>query len=427
MLLCLVTFAIGTLTSEPWLVLAFVLMGILFYHLYNHSEVIDWLELEDKMKNPPESSGTWGRIFDGLYELQKANQSEKERLEHSLNYLERSFSAMPDGVVILDRQWCIDWSNAAAQDYLRINSDRDIGQLIFNLIRKSEFIAYIEAYNFNESFFMTSPCNEAVILEIRLTSFGEFEHILFARDVTKIRQLDQMRKDFTDNVSHELRTPLTVITGYLESFNLRKDLIDPKLHKAVDNMTVQGNRMKDLITDIIMLSRLESVPVENDACSINVEMLCQQIVDDCAALISPERPIEMDIDTTMQLRGARSEIYSAFSNLFLNALKYTPDDSLIIFRWQKTTFGAIFSVKDSGPGIPIEHLSRLTERFYRVDNSRATNLGGTGLGLAIVKHILQRHGGTIRIASMVGHGSTFTCNFPNARIQHDIHDEVVNA
>jgi two-component system phosphate regulon sensor histidine kinase PhoR len=229
-----------------------------------------------------------------------------------------------------------------------------------------------------------------------------------------------MRRDFTDNVSHELKTPLTVITGYLETLMDQKKLVDPKLHKAIDQMHGQGERMKSLINDIISLSKLESIALTIDEAPINMRDMAEILRDEALQLSGEKRVIDLSIDDDWLITGSRSEVFSALSNLVFNAVKYTPDDAKITLSWQKTNLGGSFSVRDTGPGIAQEHLSRLTERFYRVDSSRTSATGGTGLGLAIAKHIMQRHGGDITVSSILGVGSNFICHFPNARLMNSV-------
>lgn len=411
------TWLVGAMFGLTFELISVVLLAMVIRHLNQRSKALAWMESVDENTPPPEGDGHWATMFDALYELQKANLAERQRLESSIDYFERSFSAMPDAVIILDSEWRIDWCNRAANQWLGIQAPRDFNQYLLNLLRQPSFVRYINQRQFDESYFIASPRNPAVELELRLSRFGNNEHMLFARDVTKVRQLDQMRRDFTDNVSHELRTPLTVITGYLETLQDQRDLIDSRLHRALDQMSSQGERMKSLITDIIWLSRLESVPLEVDDTPINVRDLADTLRREAQEVSSEERVIELSIDDDWLLQGAHKELFSAFSNLVFNAVKYTPSDAKITLIWQKTNFGATFTVKDAGPGIAPEHLSRLTERFYRVENSRATASGGTGLGLAIVKHIMQRHGGELRVSSIRGLGSSFVCHFPNSRLK----------
>lgn len=170
--------------------------------------------------------------------------------------------------------------------------------------------------------------------------------------------------------------------------------------------------MQTLLNDLLLLAKLEATDYPSDNQPVSVDLLLLSIKADAQAL-SGERNhrISLAADARLQLKGSEAELRSAFSNLIFNAVKYTPDEGRIQIRWWADEQGAHLSVEDNGLGIDAKHLPRLTERFYRVDSSRAASTGGTGLGLAIVKHVLLRHRGRLEIHSVVGKGSTFTCHF----------------
>jgi two-component system phosphate regulon sensor histidine kinase PhoR len=228
-------------------------------------------------------------------------------------------------------------------------------------------------------------------------------------------RLENMRKDFVANASHELRSPLSVITGYLETLHH-----DPALHEdlsgPVAEMRRQAARMTSIIQDLLALSKLEETDEAVEGDYIDIPALLAVLRKDVLARPAHPREVRVKIESPATLRGDEPEIHSAFSNLVDNAAKYTPPEGSVEMRWWVDDDGGHFSVTDTGIGIPSEHIPRLTERFYRVDEGRSRNTGGSGLGLAIVKHVLQRHGGTLEIDSTLGAGSTFTCHFPPARI-----------
>jgi two-component system phosphate regulon sensor histidine kinase PhoR len=170
------------------------------------------------------------------------------------------------------------------------------------------------------------------------------------------------------------------------------------------------------VRDLLELSRLDTLAEEADGEPVDVHALASLLRKD--VLARPRHPrVVLRLDSDAQLRGDEPEIHSAFSNLVDNAAKYTPQEGQIEIRWWVNEQGeACFAVRDTGIGIPQEHLPRLTERFYRVDAGRSRATGGSGLGLAIVKHVLQHHGGTLEIDSVPGKGSTFMCRFPAHRV-----------
>ncbi len=262
-----------------------------------------------------------------------------------------------------------------------------------------------------------SPTDDAVMLSVRIVPYGENQRLVLARDISRLHRLEQMRRDFVANASHELRTPLTVLGGYLETLADSDDAALRQWQPAIEQMRHQANRMRRLVDDLLLLSRLETdeAPAEPEA--VAVPAMLASIRED-AELLAGERAhaIELEAEPGLQLRGDYHELRSAFANLVLNAVQHTPAEGRIAIRWYADAGGAHLAVSDTGPGIPPQHLPRLTERFYRVDVGRSRAAGGTGLGLAIVKHVLHRHGGALAIDSRLGRGSTFQCDFPSELI-----------
>jgi two-component system phosphate regulon sensor histidine kinase PhoR len=252
----------------------------------------------------------------------------------------------------------------------------------------------------------------------QVIDFGQRRRLLVVRDITNIRHLEQVRRDFVANASHELRTPLTVLYGFLEALTEDEGEVPERWRRPLDLMTQQTLRMQRIIDDMLMLARLEGDSSQHAEGDVNVPNLLQLIRAEAQALIGRRRhQLELDVDATLWLRGSELELRSAFSNLVSNAVHHTPDGSLIRIHWQeRPDGGALFEVQDNGEGIAASHLPRLSERFYRVDASRSRARGGTGLGLAIVKHVLARHGAELSIHSAPGQGSRFGCQFPAARV-----------
>ncbi|MFH1602406.1 MAG: ATP-binding protein, partial [Pseudomonadota bacterium] len=230
-------------------------------------------------------------------------------------------------------------------------------------------------------------------------------------DVTQAVRLETMRRDFLANVSHELRTPLTVLVGFIET--IRELRLDPERARShMGMMADQAGRMQRILDDLLMLSSLESASAPPRDQKIPVKALLDRLCADAGALSRGQHKVTLEAHGEFDLLGAESEISSAFANLVTNAVRYTPVDGQIRLIWKASEGGASFTVEDSGIGIAPEHISRLTERFYRVDRSRSRDTGGTGLGLAIAKHALLRHDASLEIESEPGKGSRFTARFP---------------
>lgn len=232
-----------------------------------------------------------------------------------------------------------------------------------------------------------------------------------------IELLERMRRDFVANVSHELRTPLTVIRGYVELLKDQPEFIGTKYEAMFAQMLQHSLRMGSLIEDLLLLSHLESHELEDEpGTAVCVAKLLQSIVEDAKNISgSNKHKIKLLTDKSLKLMGIEDELKSLFSNLIINAVKYTPAHGTIKIHWYEENGQPVFAVTDTGIGIAKKHIPRITERFYRVDKSRSRGNGGTGLGLAIVKHVLLRHEGELKISSKLHHGSTFTCLFPASR------------
>ncbi len=374
-----------------------------------------WL-YKERGQEPPEAAGLWGQVFDNLSQMQRENERVSARLRANIEHLRSSFASMADAVVMLTPDGSIEWSNKSAQTLLGLRQPDDNGRLLVNLLRSPEFMRYFESGDFSERLSMASPVNAQIQLSISVSVFGQENRLLFARDISRTVQLEQMRKDFVANVSHELRTPLTVITGYLEML-ADQDGNSAPVARALDQMSEQSRRMQNLIEDLMKLSRLEALPSSRLADSIAIKPLMESIRDEVHLAAVGERNVVIECDESLRLRGDYAEILSAFSNLASNAARYTKAGDTITLRWYADRNHAYFEVQDNGIGIEPQHLPRLTERFYRVDKSRSTETGGTGLGLAIVKHVLLRHHAELRIHSYPGRGSTFSCEFPLSAVE----------
>ncbi len=372
----------------------------------------NWLRNHKADEPPPDGYGLWGEVFDSIYHLQRRDQRMRGRLQAVIDRVQESTAALKDAVIMLDSEGNLEWWNRAAETLLGLKTPQDSGQPVTNLVRHPRFKEYFEQNDYAEPLEIPSPVSDRLRIQMLITRYGNNEHLMLVRDVTRIHQLEQMRKDFVANVSHELRTPLTVIFGYLETLLDNVEDVNPRWIRALQQMHQQGGRMQTLLSDLLLLAKLEATDYPSDNQPVVVPSLLQSIKNDALALsASKNQQITLDLECDVNLKGSEAELRSAFSNLIFNAVKYTPAEGQIHIRWWSDSRGAHLSVKDSGIGIDSKHIPRLTERFYRVDSSRASNTGGTGLGLAIVKHVLLRHRGTLNINSVPGKGSMFICNF----------------
>ena len=365
----------------------------------------------------PHGWGAWDSVFSTLYRTRRREEARRTGLTSALDRFRQAAGALPDGVVLLDPGFHIEWCNAAAEAHFGIELARDQGLLFTHIARHPVLADYLALEVGAMPVTMRPTRNQAQILSLQVIPFGEADRLLLSRDVTAIERAETMRRDFVANVSHELRTPLTVLTGFLE-------LIADDIPRAPDVarrqnqlMREQAERMTRLVEDLLTLSRLESDNVIAGSDPVDVPALLENLEVDAQSLSAGRHRIRWDIDPRLRLAGSEQELRSVFSNLLSNAIRYTPADGAIDVAWRLRDGQAEFSVADTGIGIAPEHIPRITERFYRVDTGRSRDTGGTGLGMAIVKHVLVRHQARLEIESEPGHGSTFRALFPSRRVR----------
>ncbi len=242
--------------------------------------------------------------------------------------------------------------------------------------------------------------------------FQQDQWLIVLRDITELHNVEQVRRDFVANISHELRTPVTVFLGYLE---MLQNHPEPEISSAVERMQTQALNMKSLLDDLLELSRLQSDEIQGEVQEIDIPAMVEQLKEQAEEISAGRHSLEFNVQPGIRLTGVATDLESAFRNLIINAIRYTPEKGRIMVSWLDSPDGPCFAVKDTGIGIPKRDLPRLTERFYRVGSGRGRQSGGTGLGLAIVKHVLNAHKANLVIRSELGEGSEFICQFPRER------------
>jgi two-component system phosphate regulon sensor histidine kinase PhoR len=405
----------GWIFGRPGLFAAIYLGCVAFVQTRNLIRFERWLRLRSSTR-PPSLSGLWGNTVDTANRLYRRKNFHKRRVLMLLREFRRLTSAMPDAAILLGSSHEIVWFNRTAARWLGLRKKVDYGIRIENLLRHPEFVDYAERGGKGPAPRINIPKFGDRWLEFNLVTTSALGlRLLIVRDVTSEARLESMRRDFVANASHELRSPLTVVSGYLDT--LADDpALDAAWREPVREMQRQSERMKNIVQDLLELSRLEADSGEAEHAPVDAAGMLALIRKEVMA--RPDRPaaFELSLESDTVILGAEAELHSIFYNLVSNAAKYTPADGSIRVRYWTDEAGAHVSVADTGIGIPAEHIPRLTERFYRVDLGRSRKLGGSGLGLSIVKHALQRHGGRLEIESVEGKGSTFTCHFPVARV-----------
>lgn len=395
---------VGAVFGRTQLILLIGLALYVVWNLYNLNRLTHWLN--KPTKNTPDSTGVWDEVYYQLYHLHKRQRKSRKKLSSILTRFQKSTQALPYATIVLNDSDEIEWFNPAASHLFDLRSGYDIGQRIDNLIRQPVFASYLAKKDFEQPLKFLS--NQRNIL-MNITPYGSGQYLLSARDNTQTSLLDEMRRDFISNASHELRTPLTVMSGYIE---MLRESDDDKISLPLQKIQKQTERMEAIISELIELAKLETAMAVEKITEIDTTKLLNEVFNEALSLDQEKHQLRLSIQP-IKLYGNYEELRVAFSNLLTNAIRYTTEGREInLFSYTDET-GSYVAVRDEGIGIDYTHIARLTERFYRVDEGRSREKGGTGLGLAIVKQILDRHGATLRIESVVGKGSVFHCYFPN--------------
>ena len=374
-----------------------------------------WLKAPDEHEIP-DAAGVWGTVFAAIYRMLREERAVRGRIEADLEVFSRVMEASPDGLVFLDTDDHIVWCNRVAEQHLGLRGERDVGLVVANLVRLPGFADFLAGTKEGESLTCRPQDKKGKAYSIEVIRFAPDRRLLISSDISHIERVEAMRRDFVANVSHELRTPLTVISGFIEHMHDDPDPDPAEWRQQMNMVNEQARRMLRLVDDLLTLSRLEEQgqsPAEEE---LDMRGLVHDLLNEARRLSGGRHSISCEVAPGF-LRGSREELRSAFSNLVSNAVRYTPAGGRIVLRWMFRDGKGVFSVEDSGIGIPEEHPPRLAERFYRVDRGRSRASGGTGLGLAIVKHHLLRHQANLEIASVFGAGSVFSAVFPAWRVQ----------
>ena len=364
----------------------------------------------------PRFEGFWGELAYRIERALRAREQVASRERQRLGQFLSAMEASPNGVMLLDEADQIVWCNSVSALHFGLDAERDRSQRVTNLVRTPAFVAYLQGRDYREAVVIPGSLGRST-LSVLVRPYGDGAKLVLSQDITERERTEAMRRDFVANVSHEIRTPLTVVAGFIETLT-DLPLSETERARVLSLMARQTDRMQSLVADLLTLATLEGSPRPAADRWIDMARLLQRAVDDARALSAGQHVVEAVGGEDAQFAGSEAELHSAVANLLNNAVRYSPAGGVITLRWKwRGDGGADIEVSDNGPGIAREHLSRLTERFYRVDGSRSRDTGGTGLGLSIVKHVVQRHGGEIDVQSEPGKGSTFRLVLPSSRVR----------
>jgi len=415
LVISLVILLFGLLSDVWWLPILLGLGGYIIWQLTQLYQMEEWLH--GVSRNEKHLRGIWRYMASRMRRISHRGRQRKKRLSRLLHRFYDTLEAMPDAAVVLKDDLRVQWFNAAAIQLLGLDVDaRRKEKRIHALVEHPAFQDWVEEGAVDSPLEMPSPADPSRLLHLRMVSFGDRQSLLLAHDVSELKRVEAVRRDFIADVSHELRTPLTVVVGYMEM--LSEEELPDDIHQALLSSRRQAQRMQSIVADLLMLSRLEmNADQPDDAEIVNVPDLLAGLVEDARRLSGEAgHSLQLHLDESLGLLGNENQLGSAFGNLIFNAVRHTPAGTPIDIFWSREGSGACLVVADRGPGIQAEHLQRLTERFYRVDKSRSRERGGTGLGLSIVRHVLRRHEAKIEITSVPSEGSRFICLFPGHRL-----------
>lgn len=336
--------------------------------------------------------------------------------------LQDIISAVPMACLVIDRKETLILANDRAKEIF----GHGIENLHFiNTFRQPDIVAAVEAAIHDQSAhdmrWRTVNAGVDIVYDVIVRPITGGHILVCFNDVTQSERTQQMRRDFVSNVSHELKTPLTSILGFLETLQTVAKH-DPKAQERfVQLMKAEAERMSRLVSDLMSLNRVENNERSRPSDRVDIKAVIAQTVENLSPLVEKSNtPIRVTVpNDPVVMIGDFDQLRQVITNLIENAIKYGgPNKEIQVsvsdigYQAALRATGVMISVRDNGAGIAAEHLHRLTERFYRVDDHRSRDVGGTGLGLSIVKHILSRHRGRLTVNSVLGEGSTFSIFLP---------------
>lgn len=350
--------------------------------------------------------------------LEQLQANRRERDENS-ELMETVLGSMIEGVVVIDARQRILYANAAARPLLDLPTDQAAGRSLFEAARHPRVQKVVEAVlsgSTPDRVEYEVPRTNAIVALLASPLPGDPPPgaVLVLHNVTELRRLENLRREFVSNVSHELKTPLTTIQAYTET------LLDGAIHDSDNNrkflqrIDEQAERLHRLILDLLSLARIESAEEAYELVPVAIASTVKTCFDEYLP-VAQSKGIALAAEPPLEevIAWADDEgLLTVLNNLVDNAIKYTPTNGRVTVRWRLEGRRVVIEVQDTGIGISKPHQARVFERFYRVDKARSRELGGTGLGLSIVKHWAQVFGGSVEVASELGRGSTFSIRLP---------------
>lgn len=368
--------------------------------------------------------GTLAKAFNTMSRELSARMSElnqtSQELGESNQLLSTVLGSMVEGVVAVDNDERILFANKAARELLDFGTRHPVGRPLWECVRNETVRSVVaQAMKGHERFVECEMPRRKTIVEIEASPLAGDPCpgvVLVFHDVTELRRLENIRREFSSNASHELKTPLTIIQTSAETL-LDGALEDPEYaRRFLLRIDEQGRRLHELIVDLLLLARIESREQTFDITAVPVRSVIRSLMDDLSSL-AQSRKVSLELDGTCEDLDVAADLgafRTIMQNLLSNGLKYTLEGGRVTVSWTRDQNHAMIHVCDTGVGISREQQTRIFERFYRVDRARTREIGGTGLGLAIVKHLASVFSAEVSVQSEIGKGSTFTLQIPLA-------------
>ena len=396
------------------IIINLITISFLLIHYYQAIHFNNWLD-KSKINELPNGLGIWEMIFSKIYKQNQIQTKIQNDLNLTLEQFTSAAEAMLDGVIAVNKNDEVIWFNQQAEVMLKINLKKSYKRPIGYTFRNTEFNNYLLKGDYSQTLKVYDFSNKKN-LEFKISPFRSNMKLIICKDITQIIVNENLRKEFVSNFSHELKTPLTVIIGFLETLDSTKNNLDEDTKKIFELMNDQAIRMRKLIDDLLLLSNVESNPMEDRSLEISSNKFFNKLQKEAKLINNKKHKMNFDIDQDIIFIGSEKELESAFINLISNAIRYTKEKGQINIKWSLVFGRPTFEVNDNGIGIPKNHIKRITERFFRVDAARSRDTGGTGLGLSIVKNIIEQHDGLLKISSEIGKGSKFIITLPKERL-----------
>jgi two-component system phosphate regulon sensor histidine kinase PhoR len=373
-------------------------------------------DLESRVRDiQGDEFGDLGRALDGaiLGLRQRVTELNRDRAR-----MEAILGGMSEGVLVVGTQGQVQMVNDAARRMLRLD-DSAIGRRYVELIRHPDIAAQLERVLAGDTpggveLSLGRDQSQTLIARAApVLSAGNTGGVLVLHDITDLRRADRIRRDFVANVSHELRTPLTAIRGYVEAL-LDAPPKPAETRRFLEIIARHSSRMERLVKDLLRLARLDAGQEGLETVPCSVEALFAGVIADLTPVIDA-RGQQVDVHVAPDaatVAGDPAKLHDVLRNLVENASNYSPERSRIALSSRSDGAHVLLEVADSGPGIPEADLTRVFERFYRVDKARSRESGGTGLGLSIVRHLVELHGGEVRAINRPEGGAIFRIRLP---------------